>query len=179
MEIVSHAELYKIINRAISSYGDGSDVTLEIKIFQNKYLTRKKRNPQISIFEKTPPLTQDVENAVAFCRSLSRYSNIMDIDAKPEEETEDFYRNFYNQMQQYKDHLEPENKKNYDTIIWEIKRHLPEYEDEVLLKELSEEIQQIIQRKKKKDKFNYEIRAQDLYNNYLQSNRVKKIVKRK
>ncbi len=175
MEVVSHEELYRIINRAISTYGDGSDVTREIKIFQNKYHTRKQQNPQINIFEEKPPLTQDVENAVAFCRSLNRYGEITEIDAKQEDETEEFYRKFYSQIQQYKDHLTPKNKRIYDIIIEEIKKHLPEYGDEVLLKNLNGEIQATIQRKRAKDKLGYEIRAQDFFNHFLHNDRVKGI----
>lgn len=151
-EGISSQDLYQIINRSLSNWRKGVDVSVsaEINIFTKKYEERIKNNPQINIFEEKPALPQELKEVKRFLNTLEDYRETLDIDAKIEYLPEESYRRLATFIDKYKDILIPENKITAETISEYAKRYLPEYKDYFLLKDYLEEADMICKRKPQK-----------------------------
>lgn len=151
-EGISSQDLYQIINRSISNWRKGEDVSAsaEINIFTKKYEERLKNSPQIDIFEEKPALPQELKEVSRFLNTLEDYRETLDVDAKIEYLSEESYRRLVTFLDKYKDILTPENKITAETISECAKRYLSEYKDIFTLKDCLAEADMICKRKPKK-----------------------------
>ena len=150
---LSNKDLYQIINRAISSWNRFIDrpVNTEINIFAEKYQQRMATNSQLSFFEETPALPQDLKEAQQFFNKLEDYRLATDIDANDDDISETLCRDVLHGLKKFTPILSPENIQTSEILIQNIKRHLPEYKDDIQLEEYIEEANEIHKRKPKRD----------------------------
>jgi len=142
-EDISCNELYRIINRALSRWGDFDDVPAdrEIALFNEKYNYRRTINPQLSIFEDTLPSQDEVKRATQFCKDIETHRESVNIyDDNSLELSEKFYRRLYQNLEYYAPHFSPQNQLKYQSLKQIIQRKLPELQNTVLLDDYNKEI---------------------------------------
>ena len=81
-ENISHAELFRIINRAVAGCANHKNIPVntEISIFRERYAYRLEQNRQLDIFEETLPQNKELTDAVDFCDNLEAYRQATDIE---------------------------------------------------------------------------------------------------
>lgn len=91
-ENISHAELFRIINRAVAGCANHKNIPVntEISIFRERYAYRLEQNRQLDIFEETLPQNKELTDAVDFCDNLEAYRQATDIDANENDELEEW-----------------------------------------------------------------------------------------
>lgn len=152
MNGISSKDLYQIVDRAFSQWNRADDVSMssEINIFTKKYEERFKSNPQIDVFEETPVIPQELKNVRTFLNDLEEYRQTLDVDSINDTLSEQTYRRLSIALDKYKNELSDENKVLGDIISSNVKRHLPEYEDFFMMKDLITEADSVYKRKPKK-----------------------------
>ena len=141
-ENISHAELFRIINRAVAGCANHKNIPVntEISIFRERYAYRLGQNRQLDIFEATLPQNKELADAVDFCDNLEAYRQATDIDAKENDELEEWQcRRIYKGIERYRRHISPENLAMLNILEYNIKRRLPEYRELLLLEEYNRE----------------------------------------
>ena len=111
-ENISHAELFRIINRAVAGCANHKNIPVntEISIFRERYAYRLEQNRQLDIFEETLPQNKELTDAVDFCDNLEAYRQATDIDANENDELEEWQcRRIYKGIERYRRHISPEN----------------------------------------------------------------------
>ena len=142
-ENISCNELYRIINRALSKWGefDGAPADKEIKIFNEKYNYRRATNPQIGLFEDALPSQKEVERANQFCSDLEFYREATDIYSENNFDVpEKVYRRLYENLEHYAPHISAENQVKFQCLKQSMQRNLPERQSPVLLSEYNKEM---------------------------------------
>lgn len=174
-EDVSCKELYRIINRALSKWGEFDDVPAdcEIKLFNKKYNHRRNSNPQIDIFESPLPSEDDVKRATQFCSDIETYREITDIYSQNDDEPSvDFYRRLYKNLEFYAPYIQPENEIKYKYLTQNLQKKLPEYQTALIIDAYSTEIDIIKSLHKRKDSTG-SIRAKYLFNQMMNDESLK------
>ena len=141
-ENISHAELFRIINRAVAGCANHKNIPVntEISIFRERYVYRLEQNRQLDIFEETLPQNKELTDAVDFCDNLEAYRQATDIDANENDELEEWQcRRIYKGIERYRRHISPENLAMLNILEYNIKRRLPEYRELLLLEEYNRE----------------------------------------
>ncbi len=140
-EKISHKELYRIINRAISMCANHQDIAIntEAAAFQNRYSYFRSQNLQLNIFEDVVA-SAEVRQAVGFCDTLEKYRQCTDVYAAEEKVlSEEEYRFLLKGINYYRPHIVSENMPMLRALETNFRRRLPEYQHQILLSEYTGE----------------------------------------
>ncbi len=143
---ISQMELYRIINRAVArcSNHENAPVNTEIAIFHERYVFRRKSNHQLNIFENSVPHSREIEQAAGFCDDLEAYRLSTDTYAKENEPlSEAGYRRLYAGIERYRPYISAENNEALHALEINVKRHLPEFKNQLLLDEYNQKAARI------------------------------------
>lgn len=151
----NQTELRQIINRALAKCMniEGEAVNTEISIFCARYVERQNKNAQDSSQTYLP---DELSKALSFCDDLEEYRRITDVYSEQEHTMSEMqYRHLLLMLNKYDKEIFPENKTIQHLLENNIKRHLPEYKDDILLDGYNEEADRIYKLRKE---YEYTIR---------------------
>ncbi|MBP3687970.1 MAG: hypothetical protein J6J35_06385 [Alphaproteobacteria bacterium] len=140
-------KLHQIINRALAKAMDfsGDAANTEMNIFYSRYLEQHNtKTPQI--------LPEELVKAFDFCNDLEEYRNVTDAYANKDNTLIEIqYRRMLTTLSRYDEYILPENKAAQQLLETNIRRHLPEYKDDILLDDYNNEADRIYKLKKEYD----------------------------
>ena len=152
---ISLQEMYRLLNEAVSQCYNHKDnaVNRDMQSFQKRYQKMLKTNPQLTIFDNPIPSAREVRQAAEFCDLLDDYRISVDVFNKDEVYLgQDFYRQLYNGIEQYRPHIFPENKAIFNALDCNVRRKLPEFKYEFILSDYNERALEVCRLKKTYDK---------------------------
>ncbi|MBE6463354.1 MAG: hypothetical protein E7005_06340 [Alphaproteobacteria bacterium] len=154
-ENISSKQMYTLISEAISESHNfkDMDVSVNIKAFSKKHWEYVKTSPQLSFLDEEIPSAREVREAVDFCELLDEYRRSVDVYAKePEEIRASSCRDILKGLDKYRPYILEEHQSTFRVLEKNIKRRFPEYQGEILLRELNEEASLVCYLKKEASK---------------------------
>lgn len=155
MSKISHAELYRIINRAIAKIDlcSGECVNDEMSRFGFEYTRQLAANVQLSLFDEYWPSKEEVRQAMSFCDDLEKYREFSDpyLDDSPELD-EKTWRRLYERIQDYRQYTHPENLIILSGIENSAMHQLPEFRPILLIQDYNKRAGWVFHEKKAQEK---------------------------
>ncbi|MBO5039425.1 MAG: hypothetical protein J6C85_08265 [Alphaproteobacteria bacterium] len=144
----NQTELRQIINRALAKCMnlEGHAVNTEMNIFCSRYIVRQSKSPQ-DMTQATLP--KELSKALNFCDDLEEYRQTTDVYSEQDNTMSEMqYRRILSMLSDYDKDIFPENKAMQHLLENNIKRHLPEYQVDILLDGYNDEADRIYKLKK-------------------------------
>ena len=152
---IGYDKLYIIINDAISKCYNTKDISVKANMLNyiDNYNAFFRSGETLDIFDELLPTKDEVTKAKKFCSLLNKFRLSIDVhNPKAYPLSNDEYQTIYDLLQEYRPHIADKNLQTFGILEKAVKRHHPQYREEIILDELIAKASSIIKKSNKNKK---------------------------